>query len=174
MQFMYAPGAEAHSPKVMNFLPELNTLHWLLLATLALRIGDSSACPQYEWNLIQYYVQKKRFSVFDYVLQEIISISRIALCSCCYAQQIMMMIEKVPEIEFLKDHEITDLKPQFPAAPIITKDVPSTSAPGLHVLIQLLLHRLLLPPLPPWVVFLRCSRVCSLGAVTLVSNKTCS
>jgi hypothetical protein len=63
------------------------------------------------------------------MLQEIISISRIALHSCGYAPQIMMMIEKVSRIEFLKDHEITDLKPQFPAAPIITKDVPSTSAP---------------------------------------------
>jgi hypothetical protein len=41
----------------------------------------------------------------------------------------MMMIEKVSGIEFLKDHEITDLKPQFPIAPIITKDVPSTSTP---------------------------------------------
>jgi hypothetical protein len=59
MQFMYAPGAEAHSPKVLNFLPELNTLHRLLCATLAPRIGDSSACPQYERNLIQFYVQKK-------------------------------------------------------------------------------------------------------------------
>jgi hypothetical protein len=52
MQFMYAPGAEAHPPKVLNFRPELNTLHRLLRATLAPRIGDSSACPQYERNLI--------------------------------------------------------------------------------------------------------------------------
>jgi hypothetical protein len=52
MQFMYALGAEAHLPKVLNFLPELNTLHHLLCATLAPRIGDSSACPQYKRNLI--------------------------------------------------------------------------------------------------------------------------
>jgi hypothetical protein len=45
------------------------------------------------------------------MLQEIISISRTALCSCGYAPQIMMMIEKVSGIEFLKDHEISDLKP---------------------------------------------------------------
>jgi hypothetical protein len=63
------------------------------------------------------------------MLQEIIKISRIAIHSCGYASQIMMMIEKVSGIEFLKDHEFTDLKPQFPAAPIITKDVPSTLAP---------------------------------------------
>jgi hypothetical protein len=63
MQFMYAPGAKAHLPKVLNFLLELNTLHRLLCATLAPRIGDSSTCPQYERNLIQFYVQKKRFSV---------------------------------------------------------------------------------------------------------------
>jgi hypothetical protein len=129
MQFMYALGAEAHPPKVLNFLLELNTLHCLLHDTLAPNIRGSSACPQYERNLIQLYVQKKRFSVFDYMLQEIISISRTALLSCRYAPQIMMMIEKVSGIEFLKDHEITDLKPQFLAAPIITKDVPSTSSP---------------------------------------------
>jgi hypothetical protein len=52
MQFMYALGADAHPPKVLNFLPELNTLCHLLCATLAPRIGDSSACPQYERNLI--------------------------------------------------------------------------------------------------------------------------
>jgi hypothetical protein len=75
--FMYAPGSEAHPPKVLNFLPELNTLHRFLHATLAPRIGDSSTCPQYERNLIQFYVQKKRFSVFDYILQEIISILRV-------------------------------------------------------------------------------------------------
>jgi hypothetical protein len=63
------------------------------------------------------------------MLQEIISISRTALHSCGYAPQIMMVIEKVSGIEFLKDHEITNLKPKFLAAAIITKDVPSTSAP---------------------------------------------
>jgi hypothetical protein len=52
MQFMYAPGAKAHLPKVLNFRLELNTLHRLLRATLAPRIGDSFACPQYERNLI--------------------------------------------------------------------------------------------------------------------------
>jgi hypothetical protein len=52
MQFMYTPGAEAHPPKVLNFLPELNTLHCLLHATLAPRIGHSTACPQCERNHI--------------------------------------------------------------------------------------------------------------------------
>jgi hypothetical protein len=129
MQFMYTPGVEAHPPKVLNFLPELSTLHHLLHTTLAPRIGDSTACPQYERNLIQYYVQKKRFLVFDFMLQEIINISRIALRGCGYAPKIMMMIEKISGIEFLKDYEITNLKPQFPTAPTITKDVPSASAP---------------------------------------------
>jgi hypothetical protein len=85
IQFMYAPGPEAHPPKVLNFKLKLNTLHRLLHATLFPRIGDSSACPQYEQKLIQFYVQKKKFLVFDYRLQEINSILRIALCSCGYA-----------------------------------------------------------------------------------------
>jgi hypothetical protein len=29
MGFMYARGAEAHPPHTQNYLPELNTLHWL-------------------------------------------------------------------------------------------------------------------------------------------------
>jgi hypothetical protein len=45
MQFMYAPGAMAHPPKVQNFLPDLNTLHRLPRATLTLRIGDATTCP---------------------------------------------------------------------------------------------------------------------------------
>jgi hypothetical protein len=40
---MYAPGAKAPPPKVLNFLLELNTLHRLLHATLTPRIGDCSA-----------------------------------------------------------------------------------------------------------------------------------
>jgi hypothetical protein len=113
--------------------PVKNILGAIFSTTLSPRIGDSSTCPQCERNLIQYYVQRKWFSVFDYMLfdymlQEIINILRTGLRSCGYAPQIMMMIEKVSGIEFLKDHEISDLKPQFPAAPIISKDVPSASA----------------------------------------------
>jgi hypothetical protein len=46
----------------------------------------------------------------------------------------MMMIERISGIEFLKDHKITDLKPQFPARPILIRDVPSSSAapPSTH------------------------------------------
>jgi hypothetical protein len=44
-----------------------------------------------------------------------------------YAAQIMMMIEKASKIEFLKDHEMTDLKPQFLNEPGISMDVPSPS-----------------------------------------------
>jgi hypothetical protein len=127
MQFMYTSGAKAHPPKIQNFLLELLTLHCLLRATLTPRIGDATTYPQFERNLIQFYVQKKPFLVFESILQEIISISRTALHSCGYAPQIMMMIEKVSKIEFLKDHEMTDLKPQFPNEPIISMDVPSPS-----------------------------------------------
>jgi hypothetical protein len=77
MQFRYAPGVVATPPKIWNFLPELNTLHHLLCATLTPRIGDATTYPKYERNLIQFYVQKKRFLVFDFILQEIINISRV-------------------------------------------------------------------------------------------------
>jgi hypothetical protein len=39
-----------------------------------------------------------------------------------------MLFERVTNREFMKDHEITDLKPQNPTAPTITMDVPSSSA----------------------------------------------
>jgi hypothetical protein len=95
MQFMYALGAVTNPPKIRNFLPELNTLYRILHGTLTLRIGDATTCPRYERNLIEFYVQKKPFSVFDFMLQEIINISRTAPRSCGYAPQIMMMIERV-------------------------------------------------------------------------------
>jgi hypothetical protein len=107
---MYDPGPVARSPKIWNILPELNRLHRLLHATLT-RIGDATTCHQYERNLIQFYVQKRHLSVFAFMLQEIISISRTTLRSCGYAPQIMMLIERVTGRAFLKDHEITDLKP---------------------------------------------------------------
>jgi hypothetical protein len=43
----------------------------------------------------------------------------------------MMMIENMSKIEFLKDHEMTDLKPQFLNELVISMDVPSASA-GPH------------------------------------------
>jgi hypothetical protein len=69
--------------------------------------------------------------VFDYILHEIISIPRTTLHSCGYATQIVMMIERIFGIDFLKDHKITDFKPQFPARPILNRDVPSSSAAPL-------------------------------------------
>jgi hypothetical protein len=45
-----------------------------------------------------------------------------------YAPQIMYVIEKVTGNDFLKDKEITYLKPQNSTAHVITMDVPSTSA----------------------------------------------
>jgi hypothetical protein len=44
IQFMYAPGAVAHPPKIQNFIPELNTLHHLFRSTLTPRIGDATSC----------------------------------------------------------------------------------------------------------------------------------
>jgi hypothetical protein len=85
LQFIYAPGVMAHPPKVQNFLPEMNSLHRLLRATLTSRIGDATSCSQYERNLIQFYVQKKPFLVFAFMLAEIVSISRTTLHSCGYA-----------------------------------------------------------------------------------------
>jgi hypothetical protein len=110
MQFMCAPSVIIHPPKVRNFLPELNTLHHLLCATMTPRIGDAIACPQYERNIIPFYVQKRPFLVFDFMLQEVISIFRTTLHSCGYAPQIMMLIKRVTGRDILKDHEITDLK----------------------------------------------------------------
>jgi hypothetical protein len=46
----------------------------------------------------------------------------------------MMMTKRISGIDFLKDHKITDLKPQFPVRPILIQDVPSSLAapPSTH------------------------------------------
>jgi hypothetical protein len=85
MQFMYAPGAKACPLKIQNFLPELLTLHCLLCASLASRIGGATTCPRYERNLMRFYMEKHPFSALDFIIQEIIIISRTALCSYGYA-----------------------------------------------------------------------------------------
>jgi hypothetical protein len=85
------------------------------------------------------------------MLQEVISISRTTLHSCRYALQIMMMIERVTGWEFLKDHEITDLKPQnrqLLPSPWMFLLLLWLLTPS--VLAQLLLLRV--APLPPLVV----------------------
>jgi hypothetical protein len=128
MLFMYAPRAVANPPSTQNFLPQLNCLHHLFHATMAPRIGDVTTCPQYERNLILHYVEKKPFYIFDYILSEIINILVGPLRSCGYAPQIMMMIEKVRSINFVKDAFITDINPQAPTEPTISNDVPYTSA----------------------------------------------
>jgi hypothetical protein len=71
-------------------------------------------------------VEKKPFSVFDYILVEILNISKTALYSYGYAPQIMMMIEKVIGIDFVKDFEITDIKPQALTTLTYSSDVPSS------------------------------------------------
>jgi hypothetical protein len=128
MMFMYALGAEAHPPHTQNFFPELNTLHHLFRATLAPHIGDATTCPQYERNLIMFYVERNLFCVFDYIVSEIINISMSPLQSYDYAPQIMMMIEKISGITFVKDMFITDIKPQAPTKPIITQAMPPPAA----------------------------------------------
>jgi hypothetical protein len=40
----------------------------------------------------------------------------------------MMMIERISGIDFLKDHKVTDFKPQFLMRPILIRDMPSSSA----------------------------------------------
>jgi hypothetical protein len=90
---------------------------------LAPHIGDATACPQYERNFIKYYVERKLLCVFHYILSEIINISVSPLLSCGYAPHIMMMIEKISDITFVKDMLITDIKPQNPTKSTITKVV---------------------------------------------------
>jgi hypothetical protein len=68
-------------------------------------------------------VEKRPFSLFDFILVEILSISKTTLRSCGYALHIMMMTKKITGIDFVKGMEITDLKPQFPTAPGISMDV---------------------------------------------------
>jgi hypothetical protein len=131
MLFMYARGVRTTPLKIQNFLHELNCLRHLLNPTLAPRIGDAIACPQYERNLIQYYVEKKPFSVFDYILVEILNISKTTFRSCGYAPQLIMMIDNVSDIEFVKDIGITDIKPKALTTLTYSSDAPSSST-ALH------------------------------------------
>jgi hypothetical protein len=127
MLFMYAPTTKATPPKIQNLLTELNYLDRLLHTTLAPWIVDATACPRYERNLIQYYVEKKPFTIFNYILVEILNISKTPFCSCGYAPHIMMMIEHVTGRQFVKDVFITKIKPQAQTELTFSPDMTSSS-----------------------------------------------
>jgi hypothetical protein len=75
--------------------------------------------PQFERNLLKATIEKTKFNIFDFILQEIWNIAISNNRSCAYAPYIMALIEIVSKQTFVKDVEHTPLHPkkQFTSLP---------------------------------------------------------
>jgi hypothetical protein len=118
MDFMYAQGTQYRAPRINNLLPELMVMHRLLRVTLSPRIGDSTAIPRYERNLLRAYYERKHFNVPAFIFMEIVNISTSPLRSYGIAPRIMFIIEKVAREALVKDVVCGDLKPNTPCLPV--------------------------------------------------------
>jgi hypothetical protein len=75
MTLMYNPNSDFQAPTVDGLLPHFLVLHRMVRKTLAPRIGYSEAIPAYERNLLDALMKHVCFDVFEYIVDEIWSIT---------------------------------------------------------------------------------------------------
>jgi hypothetical protein len=113
MKHFYLPGEATNPPTITSAPPNVLLLHHMLRVTLAPQIGDASAIPSYEWNLIDAIKKQDPFNIFDYILQEIWNVVVTPSRACPYAPFIMYFIEHLFGLTFVRDVRHRDLKPQL-------------------------------------------------------------
>jgi hypothetical protein len=111
MASMYETS-DFNTPTITNFKPEMVVLHRVIRKTLALREGDSSRVPQFDWNLLKAISKKTKFNAFDFIIQEMWNISISNNRCCAYVPYIMALIETVSKRTFVKNVEHIPLHPK--------------------------------------------------------------
>jgi hypothetical protein len=61
---MYNQNSDFQVPKIDGLLPHFLVLHWMMMKSLAPRIGYSEAIPTYERNLLDAIMKPTRFDIF--------------------------------------------------------------------------------------------------------------
>jgi hypothetical protein len=61
---MYYQNSDFQVPKIDGLLPHFLVLHWMMMKSLAPRIGYSEAIPTYERNLLDAIMKPTRFDIF--------------------------------------------------------------------------------------------------------------
>jgi hypothetical protein len=108
MRFMYPSnkrGSVGTTTDLLQFYAYLNSL---LQRTITPREEDNSNIPSYNRDLLVAmapHLHGFKFSVFDFMWEEIKAISKSSLKSCGYAPYIMHMIERVSGHTFGCDKE---------------------------------------------------------------------
>jgi hypothetical protein len=125
---MYVLDSGFQPPKVEGLLPHFLMLHQIMRKTLAPRIGYSDAIPTYERNLLVALIKLVRFDVFEYIVDEIWTITTNPLRSCGFAPYIQHMIEVVTKEKFYKDTSHEPLCPAMPKDPRAPRAGTSTAA----------------------------------------------
>jgi hypothetical protein len=111
MKHFYLSGEAVNAPTITDATSDVILLHLMLRVTLAPRMGDASAIPSYERNLIDAIKKQESFNIFDYILQEIWNLVVTPSRACAYAPFIMSFIEHMSELTFAKNVRHRDLKP---------------------------------------------------------------
>jgi hypothetical protein len=108
MRFMYTGNKRGSVGTISDLLPFYAYLNRLFQRMMTPREGDSSNIPSYNQNLLVAMAPHPhgfKFSVFDFIWEEIKALSESHLKSCEYAPYIMHTIERVMGWTFGYDKE---------------------------------------------------------------------
>jgi hypothetical protein len=108
MRFMYPSNKRGSVRTTVDLFPFYAYLNRLFWRTLTPREGDSSNIPSYNRNILVAAAPHPHgfdFLVFDFIWEEIKTISESPIKSCGYALLIMHMIERVMGRTFGYDKE---------------------------------------------------------------------
>jgi hypothetical protein len=97
LKFMYPNNKRGSAGTTTDILPFFYLNH-LFRKTMTPREGDSSNIISYNWNILVAMARRPHgfdFCVFDFIWEEIKTISKSPLKSCGYAHYLMHMIERV-------------------------------------------------------------------------------
>jgi hypothetical protein len=107
-KFMYPSSKQENFGEITYMLPFYAYLNWLFKRTVTPREGDETKILAYNKNILAVMTPNDNgfeFSVFDFIWEEIKTISENPLKSCEYASYIMHMIERVIARTFFCEKE---------------------------------------------------------------------
>ena len=128
MKDMYLPGSEWKYGGPKGLIPFYGYLNKFFRKTLAPREGDAHKISTYGWNLLFALTPSEpEFSVFDYIWEEIKSISERPQNYCGYGAYLIYMIDHKTNKRFECDyvHTPIDIKMDFHPGPTLAQIIKS-------------------------------------------------
>lgn len=129
MKFMYSPSAQGNYGTVRGLYSFYTYLNRMFKKILSPKDGDNDNITFYTKNLLaKMDPVADPFSVFHFLWEEIKSISTYPMKSYRYAPCIMLMIENVTKIRFIKDVEHKPLRIACLEHPIVPSPLGASSS----------------------------------------------